>query len=182
MTSEVANPADKSWWGPRIWRILHSLAEINDRTDVGPAWRQVLLLTAEVLPCAVCRGHFRAHVRSMSFPIGVSNHATLRRSLWTAHAGTLVSADPFPEERLATEYGGTREEIITRVTHLLSEVVTAFHDGHVLDQVHAANLNPWHRAMGQLIALLRYPQPPAPPRIVRAPPQPARRRGMIRHR
>ena len=159
------NPTEKGWWGPRFWRILHSLAEINDRTDVGPAWRQALLLTAEVLPCAMCRSHFRNHVRSIGFPIGVSNYATLRRLFWSIHAETVSAAEPFPEERLASEYGGGREEIVTRVTQLLSEVVTTFQERHVLDQVHAANLNPWHRAMLQLIVLLRYPQPP--PRPVR---------------
>jgi hypothetical protein len=152
--------SEKGWWGPRIWRILHSLAEINDRTDVGPAWRQALQLTAEILPCPVCREHFRAHVRSMSFPIGVSNYVSLRRTLWAAHAGvTPVSADPYPEDRLTTEYGGSREEIVMRVTQLLTEVVTAFRDGRVLDQLHVVSLNPWYRAITQLIALLRYPQP-----------------------
>lgn len=161
--------AEKGWWGPRIWRILHSLAEINDRTDVGPAWRQALQLTAEILPCPVCREHFRAHVRRMAFPIGVSNYVSLRRALWTAHAGTrpprVAAGDPvFPEEQLVTEYGGSREEIVMRVTHLLAEVVTAFRDGRVLDQLHSVSLNPWHRAIIQLIAMLRYPQLPSQPR------------------
>lgn len=173
------SPTEKSWWGPRIWRILHSLAEINDRTDVGPAWRQALLLTAEVLPCAVCRAHFRNHVRSIGFPVGVSSYATLRRLFWTIHAGTISGAEPFPEERLVTEYGGGREEIVARVTQLLSEVVTMFQERHVLDQVHAANLNPWHRAMLQLVALLRYPQPPARPARTRQP-APIDRRHIIR--
>jgi hypothetical protein len=153
--------AEKSWWGPRIWRILHSLAEINDRTDVGPAWRQALRLTAEILPCAVCRTHFQEHLRGVAFPVGASNYAALRRMLWVAHASTAgASAIPFPEEQLATEYGGSRDEIITRVTDLVSEVVTAFSSQGVLDRLHAASLNPWHRAMGQLIQLLRWPMPP----------------------
>lgn len=182
MTTETAGPAEKGWWGPRIWRILHSLAEINDRTDVGPAWRQALLLTAEVLPCAVCREHFRTHVRGMIFPIGVSNYATLRRNLWSVHAGTVSATEPFPEERLVTEYGGEREEIVMRVTHLLSEVVTAFQTYGVLDRLHAVSLTAWQRAVSQLIALLRYPHPPARPRVVRVAPPSVQRRGMIRHR
>jgi hypothetical protein len=159
--STIDGPANKSWWGPRIWRILHSLAEINDRTDVGPAWRQTLLLTAEVVPCQLCREHFLTHVRRMVFPIGVSNYATLRRALWTIHAGTVVAAEPFPEERLSTEYGagGNREEVIVRVTQLLSEVVTAFQTYGVLDRLHSVSLSAWNRGMRQLINLLRYPQP-----------------------
>jgi hypothetical protein len=164
--SHRGNIADKAWWGPRIWRILHSLAEINDRNDVGPAWRQVLHLTSEILPCAVCREHFRGHVRRVSFPIGVSNYAALRRFLWTAHAGAGASAEPFPEDRLTAEYGGGREEIVIRVTGLVTEVVTAFRGGRVLDALHVVSLNPWHRAMVQLIAMLRYPQPPAAPRRI----------------
>ena len=165
MAAAEPGVAEKGWWGPRIWRILHSLAEINDRNDVGPAWRQALLLTAEILPCPVCREHFRGFVRRLSFPIGVSNYASLRRALWTAHAGTAKAGDPpFPEDRLATEYGGAREEIVVRATRLLAEVVAAFHEGRVLDDLHAVSLNPWHRAIVQLITLLRYPQLPAQPR------------------
>jgi hypothetical protein len=166
--SHRGNIADKAWWGPRIWRILHSLAEINDRNDVGPAWRQVLQLTSEILPCAICREHFRGHVRRVSFPIGVSNYASLRRFLWTAHsgAGARAGAEPFLEDRLTAEYGGGREEIVIRVTGLVTEVVTAFRRERVLDALHVVSLNPWHRAMVQLIALLRYPQPPAAPRRV----------------
>jgi hypothetical protein len=170
----ASNVAEKGWWGPRIWRILHSLAEINDRTDVGPAWRQALTLTADILPCVICRDHLRTHLRSMSFPIGVSNGPQLRRALWAIHAGTAAAgAVPFPEERLATEYGGSREEIATRVTGLISEVVTAFTSYSVLDRLHAASIGPWQRAIGQLTTLLRWPQPP---------PQPvgSRRRGTVR--
>ena len=160
--------AEKGWWGPRIWRILHSLAEINDRVDVGPAWRQALNLTADILPCVVCREHFRTRVRSIAFPIGVSNYASLRRTLWAIHAGTKASdvgAEAFPEEQLATEYGGvSREIIITRVIGLVTEVITAFSENSVLDRLHAASLTPWHRAMTHLINLLRWPQPPAPGR------------------
>lgn len=152
---------EKSWWGPRIWRILHSLAEINDRTDVGPAWRRALHLTAEILPCAVCRAHFHAHLRGVAFPVGVSNYATLRRMLWAAHAATApAGAEPFPQEQLTTEYGGSREEIVVRVTGLVTEVVTAFSNQGVLDRLHVASLLPWHRAVLQLIQLLRWPMPP----------------------
>ena len=178
-SNAVVGVNNKSWWGPRIWRILHSLAEINDRMDTGPAWRQALSLTAEVLPCAMCREHFRTHVRRMTFPIGVSNYGILRRTLWTIHTATVTGKEPFPEERLATDYGGAREEIVTRVTHLLSEVVTAFQMYGVLDRLHVANLAPWNRAVRQLIALLQYPQPPVQPQQSRAQ-QPIVRRRIVR--
>lgn len=166
--AEASQPgtAEKSWWGPRIWRILHSLAEINDRTDVGPAWRQALLLTADILPCAICREHFRTHVRGMSFPIGVSNFAQLRRSLWAIHNATRAAGiTPFSEEGLAAEYAiGGRDAISMRVVGLITEVATAFREHNVLDRLHAISLGPWQRAMVQLVSLLRYPQPPAQPR------------------
>lgn len=169
-----AGAANKSWWGPRIWRILHSLAEINDRTDVGPAWRQTLGLTAEILPCVVCREHFRDLVRRMAFPIGVSNYGALRHALWSAHAST--GSGPFPEENLIAEYGGERDAVITRVTGLITEVVTAFQSQGVLDRLHAISLLTWQRAIGRLVGLLRWPQPPP---IVR-PNRDRRRIGLIK--
>lgn len=52
-------------WGPRFWKILHTLAErvgqqrdaisVNDEVEV---WINLLKAQAHVMPCATCKQHF----------------------------------------------------------------------------------------------------------------------------
>ena len=64
--------ATKEYWGPRVWRMLHLLANISDRSDVPSVWRQLLRITAVTLPCEKCRVHFTAYLKTHSI-IGSTN-------------------------------------------------------------------------------------------------------------
>ncbi len=44
-------------WGPRVWRLLHILADLSDRTDIYPLWNSFMRLTAVTLPCQKCQKH-----------------------------------------------------------------------------------------------------------------------------
>jgi hypothetical protein len=44
-------------WGPRLWRLLHLMADLSDRTDIYPLWNSFLRLTAVTLPCQKCQKH-----------------------------------------------------------------------------------------------------------------------------
>jgi hypothetical protein len=145
----------KEWWGPRVWLVLHSLAEISGRTDCGPAWRNVLLTTADMIPCALCRSHFRTHVSGMRFPIGQTMFPYLRDKLWAIHAET---GGNLPAEQLATLYGGTRAEVIERVLPVISEIVGGLGPTSAMDGPRRAALGAWNRAVYALIALLRNDQ------------------------
>ncbi len=55
-----------SEWGPRLWRVLHTLAERLGRQGVPllamdevRAWIFLLRETGEVMPCALCRKHYK---------------------------------------------------------------------------------------------------------------------------
>lgn len=145
----------KEWWGPRVWLVLHSLAEISSRTDCGPAWRVVLLATADMIPCPVCRSHFRAHVAGMRFPVGQTMFPYLRDRLWSIHAG--IGGD-FPAEKLAEVYGGTRAAVVERVLPVISEIVSGLGASVAMDGPRRAALGAWNRGVHALIALLRNDQ------------------------
>jgi len=155
---ESLGPGNKKWWGPRIWRILHSLAEISDRVDCGPAWRTALITTADMLPCAVCRAHFAEGVRDIHLRVGQNPRATLRHRLWALHAATGGS---LPEEGLAAEYdcSGNRGEVLRVAGGLIEEVVTALRDASVYDRFTVGRLVTWQRALHALITLLQTPAP-----------------------
>lgn len=156
----------RKWWGPRIWRILHSLAEVSDRADCAPAWRVALATTASMLPCALCRGHFQGHIRRILLPVGRIPRETLRHHLWAAHAATRP-AGGLAEADLSSEYGcgGDRAEVLRVVRSLTEEVFTVLRDGGVYNRLNVGKLVDWHRAIQALAVLLQTPLPeaPAPP-------------------
>lgn len=183
MSAEQVDVGHKKWWGPRIWRILHSLAEISDRIDCGPAWRIVLANTADMLPCPACRAHFHGHIRTIPLSVGRMPRDALRHIFWLAHAGT---GGALPEENLSAEYGcgGDRTEVLRAATSLVEEVFTGLRDAGVYDRFTSGHLIDWNRSMQALITLLQVPLPamppaPAPPsRIVRSMSHPTRHGGL----
>ncbi len=55
-----------SEWGPPLWRVLHTLVEHLGRQpvpllqiDESRAWASLLRTTEAIMPCAVCRNHYR---------------------------------------------------------------------------------------------------------------------------
>ena len=52
-------------WGPRFWKVLHTLAERSGQqrdtvsiSDEGDLWIHLLKAQAQVMPCATCKQHF----------------------------------------------------------------------------------------------------------------------------
>jgi hypothetical protein len=152
--------ATKQWWGPRIWRILHCMAEFSDRSDCGLSWRAVLRLTVDVLPCELCRSHLRAAMGSISLtsprPAG-DMRTLLRHFLWTLHQGSATVG--ISEESLAELYGGDRATVLQAVREGASEVEKAFLRVHALNRFHEGALRPWLHAVHHLVHVLLLPEP-----------------------
>lgn len=157
--TEASSVGHKSWWGPRIWRILHCLAEVSDRTDCAAGWRVVLQETAAMLPCDVCREHFTMAVRGLRMPGpgGGAPRLALRRMLWSTHRGV---GGELPESELTAfyGYGGDRGAVVAEVRRLVVEVVGAFRAGNVLDRFRVGHLAAWESAVGRLAGLLAVPE------------------------
>ena len=84
-------------WGPRFWKILHTLAECSGEqstqiqmNDEADAWQILLRIQAHVMPCILCKDHYlewhRTHktdgLRSMQ---GDERKAWLRKWIWGCH-------------------------------------------------------------------------------------------------
>lgn len=84
-------------WGPRFWRILHTLAETSGnqsqlilRNDEADAWILLLKLQQFVMPCALCKEHYKQwrashrteHLRTLN---GLERKEFLRAWLWGCH-------------------------------------------------------------------------------------------------
>lgn len=66
-TEARIDPGSKYYWGPRLWRLLHLLAEVSDRRDMVMLWNNALRLTASTMPCETCRTHLGAYMKTHVF-------------------------------------------------------------------------------------------------------------------
>ena len=60
----IPSGKSKYFWGPKLWRSFHLLAEISDRNDISLIWKNWINLTAEVMPCEKCRTHLKEYLRT----------------------------------------------------------------------------------------------------------------------
>lgn len=57
----------KAYWGPRLWIIFHTLADISERRDMAMLWNNLMRLTAATMPCEQCRIHLGAYLKTHAF-------------------------------------------------------------------------------------------------------------------
>ena len=81
-------------WGPLVWKVLHGLAEKIGKSrcldEELREWKRLLTLTADVIPCVVCKKHYKEVL--VQNPIGgilkmnaVTASTFVRTWLWTLH-------------------------------------------------------------------------------------------------
>jgi len=153
--------ATKQWWGPRIWRILHCMAEFSDRSECGGPWRAVLRATVDVLPCDLCRAHLRSSIGTISLlqpRPAETMRSLLRHFLWTLHQASATVG--ISEESLTGLYGGDRVTVLQSVLQGSREIEVAFRRLHVLNRFHEGALRPWTLAIQHLVHMLLLPEPP----------------------
>jgi hypothetical protein len=165
--SSTIMTSSKEWWGPRIWRILHSLAELSDRSDCMFLWKGVLRHTADILPCELCRTHFHARIPSYHASIALQRDLVrerIRDFLWSSHQSVNEqhAKTGIPREKLVDEYGVregyTRNDITQLVISLVDEIVGRFSSDNVLDRFRANIPILWRREIMSLIHTLTVPE------------------------
>jgi hypothetical protein len=70
-------------WGPRLWRLLHGLADVSNRRDIYPLWNTFLRWTTAVIPCQKCQKHMGEYW----------SHTTFLPKGWNYMTGDQVRAD-----------------------------------------------------------------------------------------
>ena len=110
---------DAGEWGPILWTLLHGLAEHAGKA-VTPVfaeeerltWISLFKLTAEIIPCHVCKEHFRIYL--LEHPINQLKSLPLNQIapwikhwFWEVHewVNMTLGKPSFPEENLAKVYG-----------------------------------------------------------------------------
>jgi len=111
---------DAGEWGPIIWNLLHGLAEHAGK-PVTPlfaeeerlTWISLFKLTAEIIPCHICKEHFRIylHEHPITALKTMPPHefpAWIKHWFWEVHewVNMTLSKPPFPEADLTARYAG----------------------------------------------------------------------------
>ena len=162
-TEVRVDPASKLYWGPRLWRMLHLLAEVSDRRDMVMLWNSAMRLTASTMPCEICRTHLSAYMKShvfVRFPrthlvSGENVRLRARQELFVLHneVNARLSKPIFSLEELAS-YNLPRGEALSEVARLLEEIKSAW-----TPLVHTSILGPafsdWKKHFHMMLALAR---------------------------
>lgn len=106
-------------WGPRLWRIFHSLVEKSGKgkhrlydEEEKRAWTNLINGLRTALPCPLCRQHYKAYLKSTPFEAtllkkGTERQGVLREWFWTFHNHVRMSKEQpleFLFEQVETTY------------------------------------------------------------------------------
>jgi len=105
-------------WGPILWSLLHGIAERAGKPvsplyaeDERKIWLQFFKLTSNIIPCHVCKEHFRIYLEQ--HPVDALKRmptndfsAWIRHWFWEVHewVNMTLSKPSFPEDRLGETY------------------------------------------------------------------------------
>jgi hypothetical protein len=161
--AEPIGPASKLYWGPRVWRLFHLLAEVSDRRDMCMLWNSAMRLTATTMPCEACRNHLGAYMKSHVFVRFARTHALTGESvrlkarveLLNLHndVNVRLGKPAFTLEELAT-YSVSRGEALAEVSRLLEEIKAAW-TPLVHTSVSGPAFSDWKKHLHMMLALAR---------------------------
>lgn len=153
--------ASKHYWGPRLWRLYHLLADLSDRRDMVMLWNSLLRHTATVMPCEQCRSHLTDYLKTHSFVrfdrktvvTGAIVRNKARNDLFQLHNAVNIRL----EKRLFTEsdmaaYALPRGESIAAINALYEEIKAAW-TPLVHRSIIGALYLEWKRHLSMMIAL-----------------------------
>jgi hypothetical protein len=148
----------REWWGPRFWKVLHTLAECSG--NVGPLiiandeadlWNILLKGQAFVMSCALCKSHYVSwytnhkpvDLRTLN---GEDRRAYLRRWLLACHnnVNNQKQKEIFPEERLSEVY---KKESISEV---VKDIYEMFRMALERSQLKLEDVNRWKNSVIKL--------------------------------
>lgn len=156
------SPDSNAYWGPRLWRIFHILAEYSDRRDISPLWLNLMRTTAQSMPCSKCRTHLTEYLRTHTMfrfsPLMQIKdiHTNIRRDVHVLHnfVNLRNGAPKFDFAQLAPTYGNKpRKERLYEVQVLYNELKNAW-TPLVHTRIHPAAFSQWKQALDLLLALI----------------------------
>ena len=151
----------REWWGPRFWRIFHTLAEASGgmtspilSNDEADAWKLVFKAQTFVMPCAVCTKHFTEwkimnRIPELRSILGIERRKWLRHWLWGCHhrVNEMNSKETPAEETLPELY---KKE---RLDGPMNDILSMFRLGIQQGSLKYEDTLLWRNAIGKLRTL-----------------------------
>jgi len=151
--SSSKEPGSKDVWGPKVWRILHNMAWLSDRTDVFFIWKMLLKSLSDIMPCATCRQHLSQYlntnalfvVKNIHLLKGADVKTRMVQAIWSIHNDVNVRTGKgiYTLEELNMMYlNASRAQVINETYRLLTEI---YHDWEpiVVKQVTGGAFREW---------------------------------------
>lgn len=158
----VVDVSSKLYWGPRLWRVFHLLAEISDRRDMVMLWNNLMRLTAASMPCEQCRTHLAAYMRSHVFVRFAKIHLVTgelvrhraRAELLNLHndVNARLGKPTLTEADAVAINSKTRGETIAEINRNLDEIKTAW-TPLVHSRINGSAFNDWKKHIHMMVAL-----------------------------
>ena len=163
MSAAAAAPIDtasKLYWGPRLWKMLHMLAEISDRRDMIHLWNNLMSMTAHVMPCEQCRAHLGGFMKTHNFVKFAKPHLVtgemlklkVRTELFNLHneVNARLGKPIFAADHSATSI--SRDLAFAEVGRLYEEIRAAW-DPLIHSRIHGPSYTNWKKHLNMMIAL-----------------------------
>ena len=148
----------REWWGPRFWKILHTLAECsgtmtsmvmaNDEADL---WSLILKGQTFVMTCALCKEHYYSWYKShrlvdLRTLKGLARREYLRKWLLDCHNNVNRQAgkELFLEEHLSETYKKTS------LLEPVKEIYEMFRIALERSQLKLEDVNRWKTSLVKL--------------------------------
>lgn len=158
--------AQISEWGPHIWKVLHSMAEragtsVTELDEIR-AWINVLRLTEGVLPCAMCRAHYRQWRQSHPLEDFLGSRGEffrdrVREWLWGLHDAVNERNEVAAESRLPLEGLNKYKEVTSKeIQDTLQVIVKVFDKAILYRQVNATYTADWRKGISLLRRLINF--------------------------
>ncbi len=141
MDTDIASkPGSPYYWGPRVWKILHLLAEFPVQTINEGCWKHIIHRTSYVMPCEVCREHMKEYFQTHKVT------SNIREELWDLH-NNVNERNMKPKmsyEDLSVYTNVAPRERIEEVNRLMLEIQEAWTSvSHIIS--HPLLFNEWKK-------------------------------------
>jgi hypothetical protein len=159
--SAPVDPTQKLYWGPRLWNLLHCLAEISDRRDMVMLWNQLMRLTAAVMPCEQCRIHLSNYMRTHVFVRFQKIHLVTGEMVKTRAVTELFNLHNEVNARLEkpaftnddmSVYKKSRPELLSTINQAYDEIKMAW-TPLVHSRINGSVFTDWKKHLNMMIAL-----------------------------
>lgn len=154
----------KEQWGPKLWSLLHYLAEVSNRKDLALLWITLIKDTAAIMPCNQCRIHLSNYLRTHHFMFIKNPHlmtgeqvrTKIRTDLFNLHnlVNVRLKHSSFSFEQYTDLYiNNTRNDIISNIYIILNELKQLWKP--VINmQIPGGVYNKWMNDINLMLALI----------------------------